>query len=168
MYYFGGGAALTAFLTAALAHELGHFTAFLLLGAEVRGIHVTAAGPVIEYAGDLSERQEMAAAAAGPAAGLLFALLCFLAGTPFFRYAGAIAVLSSMFNLMPVPPMDGGRIGLYMMETVMDRHRAERWMRWIGTACAVGAAATGVMIRSPAAAAAGIWMGILANLPELR
>lgn len=168
LYYIGGGAALTAFLTAALAHELGHLTAMLLTGASVRRVRVTAAGPVIEYGGDLTPRQEAGIVAAGPAAGLFFAFLCFVTDTPYFCYAGAIALLASAFNLLPCLPMDGGRLALYLLRSVLPEEAAQRVMRVLGTLCAAGVAATGVMTCSPAAAAAGIWMAVLANFPELR
>ena len=99
---------------------------------------------------------------------LLFAALCFLTGIPFLCYAGAIALFAAMFNLLPVVPMDGGRLAQYMLETVMSRRTAAIILRVTGSLCAVGVAATGVYIRSITMAAVGIWMGTLANFPDLR
>ncbi len=168
LYFIGGGVALAAFLAAALAHELGHLAAIFMTGAVIRGVRVTAAGPVIEYGGALTARQEAGIVAAGPVAGILFAVLCFLTDIPFLCYTGAIAVLAAMFNLLPVMPMDGGRLAKYALETVMEPRTADIILRVIGTACALGVFATGLCIRSMAAAAAGIWMGALANWPDLR
>lgn len=168
LYFAGGGAAITAFFTAALAHELGHLAALTVAGASVRRVRITATGPVIEYAGAVDGRQEAGIVAAGPLAGLLFAGGCFLVGTPYFRFVGAVALLSSAFNLLPVMPMDGGRLALFALETVFSEHTASVILRVLGTLCALGVTVTGVTIRSPAAAAAGIWMAVLANCPELR
>ncbi len=168
LYFAGGAGALAAFMAAALAHELGHLTAMFLTGASVRGIRVTACGPVIEYAGDLTRREEMGVVAAGPLAGLFFAMLCFITDIPFLLYTGAVALLATMFNLLPVEPMDGGRLARYMLEAVMDERTSAAVLRVTGTLCALGVLATGVYIRSIAAAAAGIWMGALANFPDLR
>lgn len=168
VYFAGGLGALAAFGAAALAHELGHLTAMFLTGASIRGVRVTACGPVIEYGGDLDRRQEMGILAAGPVAGVFFAVLCFITDIPFLCYTGAIALLAAMFNLLPVLPMDGGRLAQYALEAVMPERTAAIVLRVTGTLCALGVLATGVCIRSIAAAAAGIWMGMLANFPDLR
>ena len=168
LYFAGGIGALAAFLAAALAHELGHLTAMFLTDASIRGIRVTGCGPVIDYAGPLSRKQEMGVVAAGPLAGLLFAVLCFITDIPFLLYTGAIALLATMFNLLPVLPMDGGRLAQYLLETVMTERAAASILRVTGTLCALGVLATGVCIRSIAAAAAGIWMVVLANFPDMR
>lgn len=168
LYFIGGAGALAAFLAAALAHELGHLAAIFITGATIRRVRITACGPVIEYSGALTKKQEMGIVAAGPVAGLLFAGLCFLTDIPYICYAGAIALLAAMFNLLPVLPMDGGRLALYGLETALSPQTASIVMRVLGTACAVGVAATGITMASPAAAAAGIWMAVLANVPDLR
>lgn len=168
LYFVGGVGALAAFLAAAVAHELGHLTAMFLAGATVRGVRVTACGPVIDYGGGLTRREEMGIVAAGPLAGLFFAALCFITDIPFLIYTGAIALLAAMFNLLPALPMDGGRLALYALETVLDEPAAERVLRLTGTLCALGVLATGVCIRSVTAAAAGIWLGVLANFPKMR
>lgn len=168
VYFVGGPGALAAFGAAALVHELGHLTAMFLTGASVRGIRITACGPVIEYGGVSSRREEMGILAAGPLAGIFFAVLCFITDIPFLCYTGAIALLAAMFNLLPVLPMDGGRLAQYALETVLSERTAGIILRVMGNLCAIGVLATGVYIRSIAAAAAGIWMGMLANFPDLR
>ena len=168
LYYCGGRAAVTALFTAALAHELGHLAVIAMTGAEVRGVRLGAAGAVIELGGRLTHRQEMAVAAAGPLAGIVFSVFCIIADTPYFRYAGLISLLASAFNLLPVYPMDGGRLALLLLCGVMPLDTAERILRGIGTTCALCVTVTGVFLRSFPAAAAGIWMTVLANAPGLR
>ena len=90
LYFLGGTGALAAFLAAALAHELGHLTGMFLTGASVRGIRITACGPVIEYSGALTAREEIGIVAAGPLAGVLFAALCFLTDAHGRGTAGAV------------------------------------------------------------------------------
>lgn len=168
LYFVGGGGALTAFLSAALAHELGHLTAMWAVGADVRTLRLTPSGPVIEYSGLCSRRQEMGLIAAGPGAGLVFALVCFWLGTAYFSYAGAIALLATLFNLLPVYPMDGGRLLRLLLEEAMPERTAAVVVRLCGNLCALGVIFTGLWIGSVAAAAAGIWMAVLANAPQLR
>ena len=168
LYYFGGWAAVTAFFSAALAHELGHLLTLLLTGAEIRKIRMTPAGLVIEYTGALSDAQQIAIITAGPAGGFIFALLCFWAGTRYYQYAGAIALLSTLFNLMPVYPMDGGRLSFIILSRIMPDMAAMRFLRWVGSLCSVGVMATGIGISSIPAAAAGVWLLLLANRQDLR
>ncbi len=168
LYYMGGLGAVTAFAAAALAHEMGHLAAMFMAEVRIHGIRITVAGPVIEYGGALTRRQEIGILAAGPVAGLLFAALCFITDIPFLCYTGAVALLAGMFNLLPVMPMDGGRLARYALETVMPERTAAILLQAVGNLCALGVFVTGLCIRSVAASAAGIWMGALANWPDLR
>lgn len=168
LYYIGGATALTAFVTAALAHELGHLAAIAASGSVVREIRLTLFGPVIEYGGVLTRRQEVGIAAAGPVAGLLFAASCLFSARPYFMYAGEIALLASLFNLLPIYPMDGGRMARFLLETVLTPETSARILRILGSLCALGVACTGASMHSPAMIAAGLWMMGLANTSELR
>ncbi len=168
LYYAGGGAALAAFFTAMLAHELGHLAAMVLTGADVDRVRLTAAGPILEYHGVLSLRQEMGVAAAGPAAGLVFASSCAVLNTPYFRYAGLIALLSSAFNLLPALPLDGGRLALAALRMGLPEADALRILRVSGLACGLCAAVTGAFLRSIWAVGVGIWLAVLAVRDDLR
>lgn len=166
LYFIGGGAALAAFYTAALAHELGHLLALCLSGTSVRRLRLTAAGPVLEYDGALSPGWEALVVAAGPIAGIVFAVGCFAAETPYFRYAGLVALLSSAFNLLPACPMDGGRLARLFLESSGPPEAALRLMRVLGSLTALAVGTLGVLWRAPVIVAAGIFL--LANAVKLR
>lgn len=168
LYYIGGGGALTAFFSAMLAHELGHILVLWALGGEIRSFSLSQCGPVIEYYGDISPRQEMCILAAGPLCGIGFAVFCFSTGTPYFHYAGAIALMATLFNLLPVEPMDGGRLMRLLLEEVMPCRKASVVMRLCGNLCAGGVMFTGLWTGATAALVMGIWMAVLANMPQLR
>ncbi len=168
LYYEGGWAAVTAFCTAALSHELGHLAAMTMTGASVRSVKLTAAGPVIELCGDMTPRQELGITAAGPLAGILFSLLCLSSGSLYFRYTGLIALLASAFNLLPVLPLDGGRLATAALRSVMPEKTASHVLRALGSLLGFGVTVTGLRAGSVCSAAVGIWLAVLANVPELR
>ena len=50
LYYLGGGPAVTALFTAALAHELGHLAALLWTGTGIRGLRLTVSSAAMSSA----------------------------------------------------------------------------------------------------------------------
>lgn len=103
---------LGAVLLAALCHELGHYAALRRRGGWVRAVRISALGAEMQVAGRMSYGGELLAAAAGPAVNLLLAAALGLLGRwwePLYLLAGAQAVLGC-FNLLPILPLDGGRM----------------------------------------------------------
>lgn len=103
---------LGAVLLAALCHELGHYAALRRQGGWVRAVRISALGAEMQVAGRMSYGGELLAAAAGPAVNLLLAAALGLLGRwwePLYLLAGAQAVLGC-FNLLPILPLDGGRM----------------------------------------------------------
>lgn len=103
------------FLFSAAVHELGHLIMVLLCGGSITSFRLSAAGGMLRYQlACHTRRKDFLIAAAGPAAGLLFSLICGLFG--FSLLAGA-GILLNGFNLLPVPPLDGGQ----MLECIFER-----------------------------------------------
>jgi len=95
---------LFSFAVAAVFHECCHLIALYCCRVPVRQIRIGLLGAVITT-GPLLPGQELVCAAAGPAGSLMLAI--------FARYLPVTAVfglVQGMFNLLPVPTMDGGRI----------------------------------------------------------
>ncbi len=93
-----------AAIAAAAVHELGHLAALWMCDVDVWKIQVGLAGARIKT-GPIGQRQEMICAFAGPFAGLLLCL--------FWKWIPRVAIWAlaqSVFNLLPIYPMDGGRI----------------------------------------------------------
>lgn len=103
---------LGAVLLAALCHELGHYAVLRSRGGWVRYMEISALGANMQVAGRLSYGSELLAAAGGPAVNLLLAAALAALGRwwePLYLLAGAQGVLGC-FNLLPILPLDGGRM----------------------------------------------------------
>lgn len=91
-------------VVAAGIHELGHLLALKWMGIPVTGINIGFGGAKIQTA-PMGRWEELAAAGAGPMAGLILVL--------FARWMPCCAVcaaVQTVFNLLPVGQQDGKRI----------------------------------------------------------
>ena len=117
--FAGDRAPTAAVLLAAAMHEAGHLLALRCFRVPVEGLRLTAFGAVLyaRGAGRLSYGRELLVTLAGPAVNFICAPLAAAAAARFgwewgWLFAGAHALLG-VFNLLPVPPLDGGR-ALYL------------------------------------------------------
>lgn len=92
-----------ASILAASFHELCHFGAIRLVGGAVRRIHVGVRGAQMDVCG-LSIGKELFCALAGPMGGLLL-----LFAARWLPRTAVCAGFQSLFNLLPIYPLDGGR-----------------------------------------------------------
>lgn len=95
---------LIAAMLAAAIHELGHLAVIYAYGRRPERISIGGFGARI-YTGPLNNRAEFFCAAAGPTASLFLLTLC-----RFFPKLALCGAVQGMFNLIPVHPLDGGRM----------------------------------------------------------
>ena len=131
-----------ALLSAALCHELAHALTLHALHTPPRRLTLSATGAEL-YVPDLhrlSYGGELLAVAAGPGCNLLlWALLSSVGGEALAPFAGAHLILGAL-NLLPVRPMDGGRLLWLLTALCTEPYTADR------VAYAVGAVASAALL----------------------
>lgn len=122
---------LFAILLAALCHELGHYLLLRRLGAQMKTLRITLFGAEMEISNRrLSYGGEFLATAAGPAVNLLLALFLSWLGRRWegaYLYSGAQLVLG-LFNLLPLFPLDGGRLLWLLIAWLREPYTADRFL----------------------------------------
>ena len=110
MYFFDGSGILAAAVPAVLVHELGHYSLLRLCGRRVTCLRIGIFGLEMDYAGYLDGTRAVLCIAAGPLFGLTYAVMSCRVGGKFAELSGALSFVLSIFNLLPVLPLDGGRL----------------------------------------------------------
>ncbi len=110
---------------ACAAHEMGHLLVGAALGGRPRWLSLSAVGLELklEYPAGLSYGREIAVALAGPVVNLAMGLICARVGN--YLLAGVSFGLG-LFNLLPILPLDGGRILWCALSALLGVQAGER------------------------------------------
>ena len=122
---------VAAAVLAAAVHELCHYLAIAALGGQVGRIAVGSGGAAMEL-GCLSPVRELLAAAAGPVGSLSLMLM-----GRFFPRLAPCGLVQGLFNLLPIYPLDGGRILRRALELALSDRAAAAITCWTGFAFAL-------------------------------
>lgn len=106
---------LAAFM-AAVFHEVCHAAAIWLLGGKIYRVRIGVGGADMETEIPDTKR-ELLCAAAGPVGSFLLLFLCRV-----FPKLAICACIHGLFNLLPVYPMDGGRMLRCLLEMLCPRY----------------------------------------------
>ena len=149
-FYFDPAGTFLPFVCAAALHEAGHLAMLLWLRQPVHSLCLGLQGAVLRT-GPLRYRDELLAAAAGPAMNLAL-LLAFSRTLPRFALVNFCLLA---YNLLPFYPLDGGRLLRAVLRTLLPL-RAPAGMRRISDA----------LLARRAVASAGVPAAWAALLPE--
>ena len=166
LYARGGPRLLPVIALPVLVHELSHAAALLLLGQRVTGISFDARGLCIGYDGTCSPLGHILAALAGPLGGALYALVG-LTDVPWLKQSACLSLLLTAFNLLPLMPLDGGRVFSQLCVLALGKTRGERLCRTVSAALLTLLLLGGVILaawkKSTAPLAAAIWLLLFQN-----
>ena len=147
-------------------HELAHIIALRFFGLKVKNVRAELTGLCIDYCGFAEPMAHIAAAFAGPAGGFIYAyaasLIACETGCTCMELSAGISLLLSVFNLLPVLPLDGGRILLGLLTILLGVQEGERIAYRISFAITAVLLTAGTVLvfnnGSKAPAAAAIWL----------
>lgn len=163
----GAGNVLPLVALSALCHELGHLGALRLAGAEVESVRLTAFGAEIQAdTRYLPYGREILCTLAGPAVNLVLALVLARAAGDYVL-AGANLLLG-LFNLLPVPSLDGGRALFLLVSWALDPIAADAASRTVGRCCSLALIAIALVLTLWHGAGLFLLLGALGTLlPQL-
>lgn len=140
-------------LFACFLHELGHCAAIRFFGGRVASLHLSIVGAEIlpERSSMFSYREELLIAAAGPGVSILMAILSALAARfglfgaeRMFLFAG-LNLAAGVFNLLPLGPLDGGRILRILLFHANRFWEVERFYQMMTLVLSMGLLSLGVL-----------------------
>lgn len=114
-----------AWFAACFVHELCHYIMLISIGVPVYSIRIGISGVIMETE-EMNPKQEMLCALAGPLGGIAL-----LVGIRLFPRIAICGVIQSLFNLLPIYTMDGGRCLSSALTMVFGTSPTDRMMEKI-------------------------------------
>lgn len=163
---------LSAILAPMIVHELGHILTLRLYGLRIRRISADLRGLRIEYGGVCAPLGHVVSALAGPVAGLAYAFaaswMARRTGNEVLMLSSGVSLLLSLFNLLPILPLDGGRVFSLLVTELLGGRRGDRLTKVVSLTLAAALLAAGLYLmwrgEGTALALAALWL--LASQPD--
>ncbi|MGN7763220.1 M50 family metallopeptidase [Paenibacillus sp. 22594] len=136
---------LLTLFTIVFIHELGHVCAALLCGVHVKSVQLLPFGgvAVMEDHGRLNATREIGIAIAGPLQNLLLILMAYglqqagYGSSGFLAYFIQANAIIGLFNLLPVLPLDGGKIFQATLSLLLPYYVTLLWCGRVSIAASV-------------------------------
>lgn len=166
IYFCGDLYSVSAIVLPVAVHELAHIICLRFFGMRIQGFSFRLQGICICYSGITGIFGDITAAAAGPAAGLIYALAASKMGvlydSPWLFLSSGVSLLLSIFNLLPVFPLDGGRMFLSIACALWGEKKGISAAAIVGTAIGIALLILGFSLiqrgQGMALALAAIWI----------
>lgn len=166
LYSAASFAEIAAVLAPVLVHELGHIVTLRLFGLKIRGFCADLRGLCIEYGGLCSPWGHAVSAFAGPAAGFGYAFAASYfgarSGNAVLTLSAGVSLILSVFNLLPILPLDGGRIFSLAASELLGGRRGDELTRSVGLVLSTGLLLAGLCVmwrgEGTALALAALWL----------
>lgn len=157
---------LLTLFTIVLIHEMGHVCAALLAGVTVKSVQLLPFGGValIEDHGRLTAGREIGIALAGPLQNVLMILITLglqqagIGSSAFLAYFIQANAIIALFNLLPVLPLDGGKIVQAMLSLLLPYYYTLLWGGRVSIAASIAVIAYALL---PLGSGGGLQLNLL-------
>lgn len=174
LYYCGGITLLPIVAIPIAVHELSHILTLRLLGQTITRLSLDARGICIYYDGSCSAAGHVLAALAGPLGGALYAaaadFLSRAGGGNWLEQSAGVSLLLTAFNLLPVLPLDGGRVFSQLCALRLGEERGRRLSCSVSTVTVALLLFSSVLLtvwkKTTIPLAAAIWLLLFQNEEE--
>ena len=114
---------LIAWCIALIVHELSHYIVLKILRIPVHSVKIGISGAQIKT-GPISDGKQVLCALAGPLGGLSLCMFSEL-----FPRLAVCALVQSVYNLIPLYPLDGGRVLSGLLILILGNNRGTLWAK---------------------------------------
>lgn len=130
-----GASHVGVLIFAIFIHELGHVLAARCVGVEISCFELSIFGARLEIGGEISYLGEVLVAMGGP----LFGLIASAAALGIFELSefASVSLCLSLFNLLPLPTLDGGRIYFCVLCSLFGLRLARWVMQLLALLCLI-------------------------------